>query len=323
MTSELTEHYQYEEHSINISHVNENHSSDVSDIEVAMLDYQKKQEDNGNWEKKKIKPIKMLKEAVEEVRNNFYFKRLIQRSVKMKRLFQAVRNNDLETVKRILEANPELINCVATPPPKKDNGQSLLQVANKVGCYEIAHYLIDKGIDVNYMEPDYGLPMTQCFTCPVLIDAVRFLLSGVLSWRKYADERMKLVLHLLEKGADPNRTDNRKRNSWDWAILTYLDTMPKIEDVEQRELFAALANELFDALYQYNADILNIDRVRNELKKDYEGYSILLENLILNRDYSYGVAPDRLERWDKFWLPIIPLIKPFYVKNNPNYEDNT
>lgn len=46
----------------------------------------------------------------------------------MKRLFQAVRNNDLETVKRILEVNPELINCVATPPPKKDEGQSLQRV---------------------------------------------------------------------------------------------------------------------------------------------------------------------------------------------------
>lgn len=238
----------------------------------------------------------------------------------MKRLFKAVRQNDLETVKRILDTNPELVHCVATPPPKKDNGQSLLQVANKVGCLEIAHYLIDKGIDVNYMEPDYGLPMMQCFTCPVLIDAVRFLLSGVLSWQKYADERMKLILHLLEKGADPNKTDNRKRNSWDWAIHAYLGTIYHIEDVVQRELFAALAKELFGVLYKYNADILNIDRVRNELKDKYEGYSLLLENLILNRDYSYGVAPDRLERWNKAWLPVIPIIKPFYVKNNPNYS---
>jgi hypothetical protein len=242
--------------------------------------------------------------------------------VKMKRLFKAVRQNDLETVKRILEAKPELINCVATPPPKKDNGQSLLQVANKVNNYEIAHYLIDKGIDVNYMEPDFGLPPTQCFTCPVLIDAVRFIFTGELSWRKYADERMKLILHLLEKGADPNKTDNRKRNSWDWAIQNYLHTIPVIKDVE-REQFAALANKVFGALYRYNADILNIDRVRNELRKDFEGYSILLENLILNRDYSYGVAPDRLERWNDFFLPIIPIIKPFYMKNNPNYEENT
>jgi hypothetical protein len=48
-----------------------------------------------------------------------------------------------------------------------------------------------------------------------------------------------------------------------------------------------------------------------------------VENLILNRDYSYGVALDRLERWNDFFLPIIPIIKPFYMKNNPNYEENT
>lgn len=238
----------------------------------------------------------------------------------MKRLFNAVRKNDLETVKRILDENPELINCVATPPPKKDAGQSLLQVANKAGNLTIAHYLIDRGIDVNYMEPDHGLPMTQCFTCPVLIDAVRFLLSGVLSWQKYSEERMKLILHLLEKGADPNKTDNRKRNAWDWAIQTYLDTIRDMKDAVQRELFAALAKELFEALYRYNADILNLDRVYNELKARHESYSLLLENLILNRDYSYGVTADRLEHWEKLWLPIIPIIKPFYMKDNPNYE---
>lgn len=240
----------------------------------------------------------------------------------MKKLFNAVRQNDLETVKRILDANPELINCVATPPPKKDDGQSLLQVANKAGNLTIAHYLIDRGIDVNYMEPDHGLPMTECFTCPVLIDAVRFLLSGVLSWQKYSEERMKLILHLLEKGADPNKTDNRKRNSWDWAIQAYLDTIDNIINDGQRELFASLGKELFGALYQYNADILNLDRVRNELKDEYEGYSLLLENLILNRGFSYGVAPERLERWNKSWLPIVPVIKRFYMINNPNYENN-
>lgn len=145
--------------------------------------------------------------------------------------------------------------------------------------------------------------------------------SGVLSWQEFAEGRMKLILHLLEKGADPNKTDNRKRNSWDWAIQAYLDTIGYIEDVVQREAFSALAEELFGVLYQYNADILNIDRVRNELKDGYKNYPLLLENLILNRDYSYGVEPDRLERW-KWWLPIIPIIKPFYMINNPNYENN-
>lgn len=239
----------------------------------------------------------------------------------MKKLFKAVRQNDLETIKRILDTDPELINCVATSPPKKDDGQSLLQVANKAGSLTIAHYLIDRGIDVNYMEPDNGLLWTQSFRCPVLIDAVRFLLSGGWEGKEYVEERMKLIVHLLEKGADPNKTDNGNRNSWDWAIQAYIDATGTVGDSEQRDFFAALVKELFSVLYQYNADILNIDRVYNELK-DYPNYSLFLENLILNRDDLYGVASEKLELWNRRWLPIIPLVKPFYMNNNPNYVND-
>lgn len=237
----------------------------------------------------------------------------------MKKLFKAVRQNDMETVKRILDAKPELINCVATPPPKKDDGQSLLQVANKVGNLSIAHYLIDKGIDVNYMEPDNGLQWTYCFRCPVLIDAVRFLLSGGWGWKEHVEERMEFIRCLLENGADPNKADNGNRNSWDWAIQAYFDAIDTVGDDEQRELFTAMTKELFEILYQYNADILNIDRVKNELIF-FKNYALFLENLILNRDFLYGVATEKIEYWKECWSPIIPLIKPFYMKNNPHYE---
>ena len=51
MTDNVTDHYQYELHSLNISHANENHSSDISDIRDKMLEYQKEQEEKGNWKK--------------------------------------------------------------------------------------------------------------------------------------------------------------------------------------------------------------------------------------------------------------------------------
>jgi hypothetical protein len=57
----------------------------------------------------------------------------------MKKLFLAIRHGDLELVKKIIEAKPELVDCTAKQPPKKDDGQSPLQVALKTEQHEIAN----------------------------------------------------------------------------------------------------------------------------------------------------------------------------------------
>ena len=46
----------------------------------------------------------------------------------MKKLFTAIRASDLEMVRQIIEKKPELVNCVAKKPPKKDDGQSPSQL---------------------------------------------------------------------------------------------------------------------------------------------------------------------------------------------------
>lgn len=74
----------------------------------------------------------------------------------MKKLFKAIRQENLEEIKSIIEKNPQLVNCVATPPPKKDKGQSPLQVALKISALEIIDYLIEHGADVNFMEEEDG-----------------------------------------------------------------------------------------------------------------------------------------------------------------------
>lgn len=94
---------------------------------------------------------------------------------KMKSLFTAIRQNDLDKVIKILGKNPKAVNCIATAPPKKDNGQSPLQVSIKTGNLVIAQYLMKEGADVNYMEPDDGLPPIRSYRCPVLFDAIRGL----------------------------------------------------------------------------------------------------------------------------------------------------
>ena len=75
----------------------------------------------------------------------------------------------IEEVKNIISMKPELVNCIAKQPPKKDDGQSPLQVALKTGNFETAEYLINMGADLNFMED-----FTCCNTwrTPVVHDAI-------------------------------------------------------------------------------------------------------------------------------------------------------
>ena len=87
----------------------------------------------------------------------------------MKKTFQAVRKGDVEAVKRILEKNPDEIHAVAKQPPKKDDGQSLLQVALKTGNIAVAHLLLDHHADVNFMESE---DCCNTWRAPVIHDAI-------------------------------------------------------------------------------------------------------------------------------------------------------
>lgn len=135
----------------------------------------------------------------------------------MKKLFTAIRKKDNETVKQLIERKPELVNCTAKQPPKKDDGQSPLQVALKTGNFEIADFLLDKGADINFMECE-----ETCYNdwrVPVLHDAV---IAAVMNCRymsaeKYAeiygkafkpDESYAVLERMLKMGADINKRES-------------------------------------------------------------------------------------------------------------------
>lgn len=134
----------------------------------------------------------------------------------MKKFFTLIRQGNLEEVKSILERKPEVINSIATPPPKKDIGQSPLQVAVKIGEFEIAYLLIEYGADVNFMEEEAE---KVTWRAPVLQDAIRSVF-GPLCYgnEKGSDNGIKLMRYLLEKGADPNKLDSHKNNAWEVAV---------------------------------------------------------------------------------------------------------
>ena len=134
----------------------------------------------------------------------------------MKKLFKAIRENDIEEVRRLIEKKPELANCVAKQPPKKDDGQSPLQVAVKTHRFEIANYLLDEGADVNFMEDpasccdDWCMPVLHISVMAAVsccrhnsqftIDDKVFFTEH--STKELADASFALLQRLLEMGAD-------------------------------------------------------------------------------------------------------------------------
>lgn len=148
----------------------------------------------------------------------------------MKKLFQAIRQGDMETVKALLYKKPELIMCTAKQPPKKDDGQSPLQVAIKSGNFEIAEYLLDLGADVNFMESE---DCCNEWRAPVIHDAINAAIMNsrwnvnselyggleIFHKKEEADAAFKLLKRIVDMGADVNAIDSYGNSCVERACL--------------------------------------------------------------------------------------------------------
>ena len=171
----------------------------------------------------------------------------------MKKLFTVIRQGKIEEVKRIIERKPELVNCVSGPLPKKDHGQSPLQVAFKTGNYEIADYLIAHGADINFMEAEDEDPGLRA---PVLFDAISATITSLCYRRINESEIAFTYLKLLiEKGADVNKRASNGYCAINWAvdsaqlIFERGGIYPEIPDVGRKQLALIL-----DVLIENGAD---------------------------------------------------------------------
>lgn len=170
----------------------------------------------------------------------------------MKKLFKAIRQENLEEVKTIIEKNPEAVNKVAVPPPKKDNGQSPLQVALKAGALEIADYLIENGADVNFMEAEDDDPGVRC---PVLHDAINTVLMS-LCYKSFdvSDGALIIVEKMLKRGADPNQRASNGSDTLNAAISKAEYVLDNSSYSVSWEKAAQQLTKLFDLLIAYGAD---------------------------------------------------------------------
>lgn len=146
----------------------------------------------------------------------------------MKKLFLAIRHGDLDEVKETLENYPEVINEPAKAPPKKDDGLSPLQVALKIGEFDIAKYLIEQGADVKYIDP-IDQSKKYIWSVPVLQDAIGavfFAIEKIFNFNDADEEELEviekaaeIVRDMLERGADPNALSWKTIETWDKCTL--------------------------------------------------------------------------------------------------------
>lgn len=202
----------------------------------------------------------------------------------MKKLFKAIRAGDLEMVKQLTDNKPELVNCIAKQPPKKDDGQSPLQVAFKTGNTAIAEYLIDMGANVNFIEDE---SCCNEWRTPVLHDAINCAVmlcrwntndewSGfkVYSTKERADEALRILKIMIGAGADVNALDSYGNSGLNRFGLQANQILPSYNYVEHIEA----NNRIFTD--ELHTDLKNVLQVLKEAGADVNykapniGYSV-------------------------------------------------
>lgn len=86
----------------------------------------------------------------------------------MKALFTAIRERDTEKITELITKKPDLVNCNAKQPPKRDDGQSPLQIAFKSKNFWAVKYFLENGADVNFIDAT----SVNEWKMPVLHDAI-------------------------------------------------------------------------------------------------------------------------------------------------------
>ena len=172
----------------------------------------------------------------------------------MKSLFLAVRKGDLEKVKQLVNNNKSIVNSIAKQPPKKDDGQSPLQVAYKTGNFDIANYLIDMGADINYIEKK----SINEWRAPVIHDAIRATIFstrypvsfGEQNSKKQFENAFNSLKKIIKAGANMKAQDSFGNNC---AMRAVLDARQFNYDEKKKYLIEDL-KVIFKLLKQFGVD---------------------------------------------------------------------
>ena len=154
----------------------------------------------------------------------------------MQKTFQLLRRGDIEGVRQILDKKPEEVNAVSGDKPKRDQGQSLLQVAIKSGHLDIADLLIDRGADLNFIEEPTELnpfcqPVIQTAGGRAVFDCRRMIKRWngqyeMYSSKEKSDQSFKVFKKMLELGADISQKDSHRGTLLQTILIETKEVLP-------------------------------------------------------------------------------------------------
>lgn len=199
----------------------------------------------------------------------------------MKKLFLAIRRGDLQKVKDLIDNDPELVYCTAKQPPKKDDGQSPLQVALKSGHFAIADYLLDMGADPNFMELEncvnnqWRAPALHDAICAAVMESRWSVQRGgygcepvyyeVMSKPEVTEHAYRVLERMISLGGDVNKLDSIGDNSI-WRFFIEANHIIPRDDEDTTYLFSEeVHSDLLRILKLLKSSGARFDVVRPDL----------------------------------------------------------
>lgn len=194
----------------------------------------------------------------------------------IKTFFKAIADGEINKVSELINSDKEYLRVCNTAPPKKDEGQSGLQVAFKTGNFDIAKLLIEQGADVNFQETSE----INEWTAPVLHDCIRATIFNTYTLEKETskfDKAFSILQLMLEKGANPNLIDSYGNNCLHRVILDARQMInnPSADIVngpllqQLRKVFEALINAGADKLLENEKRPAPIEMIKNFRLEQY------------------------------------------------------
>ena len=171
----------------------------------------------------------------------------------IKIFFQAIRHSDLQKVTELVASDREYLTATNFAPPKKDDGQSGLQVSFKTANFDIAEYLIEQGADINFIETSE----INDWRAPVLHDCIRATVFNSYTLQKDTSQFEKafsLLKKLLSKKADPNAVDSYGNNCLIRALMDARQMLDNPSADFSNEILLQQLRSVFKELINAGAD---------------------------------------------------------------------